>query len=189
MSDHRNDVRLLRFAVVGTSGCGKSTFAKRLSAILGLPHIELDSLFWGPNWTPVPPQEFREKVVAATAGPAWVCDGNYRPVRDIVWDRATSVVWLNYPLRVVFGRTLRRTLRRWWSKEQLFAGNRESLRMSFFSRDSILLWVLQTHTNRQREYRQLFTDPLYAHLRRIEFQRSSQAKDWLATIAASNGPD
>jgi adenylate kinase family enzyme len=182
MGERLSNTNLSRIAVVGTSGCGKSTIARHLSQRLGVSHIELDALYWGPNWIPIPADQFKEKVSAATAQPRWICDGNYSPVRDLVCSRATTVVWLNYSLSVVFGRTLRRTLHRWWSRERLFAGNRESLRMSFLSRESILLWVLQTHGERRREYRRLFAAAQFAHLERIEFEHPSQAQQWLTTV-------
>lgn len=130
---------LSRVAVVGTSCAGKTTFARKLSSILAASHVELDSLYWGPNWTPRPSEEFRAAVEIATAPSSWVCDGNYNSARDIVWKRANTIIWLNYPFRIVMNRGLRRTWRRCVSKAPLFAGNRESFRTSFFSSDSILL--------------------------------------------------
>ena len=67
-----------RINVVGTSGSGKSTISKKLAENLGVPYIELDALFWGPNWTTTPDDEFfesLEKQLTATDG--WVLDGNY----------------------------------------------------------------------------------------------------------------
>lgn len=117
-----------RVAVVGTSCSGKTTFARRLSRALDVPHVELDALYWGPGWSPAPPEDFRASVRDAISAPAWVADGNYSAVRDLVWSRATAVVWLDLPLRVVFPRALGRTLRRAITREELFGGNRESLR-------------------------------------------------------------
>ncbi|MDX1648999.1 MAG: hypothetical protein R3263_04015, partial [Myxococcota bacterium] len=104
------DPRFARVAVVGTSGAGKTVLARRLARLLGAPHVELDALHWGPGWTPAPEARFRARVTEALAGPRWVCDGNYRVVRDLVWARATAVVWLDYALPVVMGRVLARAL-------------------------------------------------------------------------------
>src|SRR4051794_37995613 len=101
-----------RVVVVGTSGSGKTTLAATLARRLCVPHVELDALHWGPHWTAVDPADFRARVAAAVAGPAWVCDGNYSPVRDLVWARADTLVWLDYPMGLVFRRVLFRTLRR-----------------------------------------------------------------------------
>ena len=106
-----------RFAVVGTTGSGKTTVARRISERLSVPHVELDALHWGPDWTPAPLQVFRERTVRALDGDAWVSDGNYGKVRDIVWRRADTVVWLDYALVVILGRLTWRTLRRIFTQE------------------------------------------------------------------------
>ena len=113
---------------------------------------------WLPEWTPRPDPAFRSMVEEAVATDEWIVDGNYSRVRDVVWPRATTVIWLNYSFPVVMYRALSRTLRRALSKEVLYSGNRESLRKAFFTRDSILLWVLKTHHRRRREYSRLLLD-------------------------------
>src|SRR5215470_14691924 len=98
-----------RVVVVGSSGTGKTTMARQLAHTFACPHIELDALYWGPNWTPR--GDFVDRVRKATAVERWVADGNYRIVRDYLWGRATALVWLNYSFPVAFGRALKRTLR------------------------------------------------------------------------------
>jgi adenylate kinase family enzyme len=87
-----------RIAIIGTTGSGKTTLAADVSQTLGLVHIELDALNWQPGWTMVPNEVFRQNVSAAVNGPHWVTDGNYRSVRDLVWERADCLVWLDYAL-------------------------------------------------------------------------------------------
>ncbi len=139
-----------RVAISG--GGGKTTMARHLAGILHVPHVELDALHWTrPNWEPPPVEEFRERVFEATAGPAWVADGNYRRVRDIVWARAQTLIYLDYPLRLVMWRTFLRTLRRARSREPLWGTQRESLRMAFASRDSLLLYIIRGSRRRRAE--------------------------------------
>ena len=133
---------LQRIVVVGTSGSGKTTIVRQLAQLLGSRLIELDALHWLPNWTEEQPDAFRRKVRDAVRAPRWIVDGNYGNVRDLIWPSATSVVWLDYSFPRVFWRVLVRTIRRNVGGEVLFGGNRESLRRSFLSRDSILLWVI-----------------------------------------------
>src|SRR5437016_1896693 len=80
-----------RIVVIGTSGSGKTTQARHLSERLGIPHVELDALHWVPGWTEAPTDALRERVTEALAGDAWLVDGNYSVVRDIVWPRADTV--------------------------------------------------------------------------------------------------
>jgi adenylate kinase family enzyme len=173
--------QLLRVAIVGTSCSGKSTLARSLATSLKAPLIELDALHWGPNWTPSPTEEFRAVVDRATAQPRWVCDGNYAMVRDLVWPRATSIVWLNYSFSLVFKRALRRTFSRCFHQTPIYAGNRESFSKSFLSRDSILLWVFNSHWRVKREYSQLFEDPRYKEVNLIKLNSASAVDQWLAT--------
>ena len=127
-----------RVVVIGTSCVGKTIFARSLAEALCCPHIELDALYWQPNWTPRPPEEFRKLVAQELSLGCWVTDGNYSVVRDLIWSRTTTVIWLNYGFPLVLWRALTRTVRRVLTQEDLFSANRESLRLAFFSRDSIL---------------------------------------------------
>jgi len=112
-----------RIVVTGTTGSGKTTLARELAAALGIPHIELDALFHGPHWTPRP--TFRADVEAAIEPGAWVCEGNYSPVNDLVCSRGTDLVWLDLPFPVFFRRLWLRTWRRYRRRELLWNGNRE----------------------------------------------------------------
>lgn len=147
--------QLKRVAVIGTSCSGKTTFAAQLAQLMRVKHIELDAIYWLPNWIPRPPDEFRTLVEEAICAEQWVLDGNYSRTRDMVWSRATALIWLNYPLPVVVYRALRRTTQRVFDKQTLYAGNRETFRRAFLSKDSILLWVLKTYYRRRREYARL----------------------------------
>jgi adenylate kinase family enzyme len=173
-----------RIDVVGTTGSGKTTMAGRLAERLGLPHVELDALYWGPDWTPVSLELFRQRIVEALSDDAWVVDGNYGMVRDLVWPRIDTVVWLDYSLAVIMARLLWRTIGRSVTGQELWHGNRESLRTSFFSRDSILLWGLQTYRRRRRNYTSLLGQPEHAHLAVVHLRSPRAARVWLATVGS-----
>lgn len=166
----------MRMIIVGTSGSGKSTLAEALSSELAIPRIELDALHWLPNWVERDDEGFRRLVAEATVGDHWVVDGNYSVVRNILWPKATDIVWLNMGRMTVFSRVLKRTLRRCFTQEKLWAGNTESLRKAFFSRDSILLWSLTTHGRNVAKYTRLRQDPAFAHLRWHEVRSARDAQ-------------
>ena len=172
-----------RISVVGTSCSGKTTFARSLSAILGFPHIELDVLHWLPGWAERPLEDFRKVVGKETSSQQWVLDGNYSKVRDIVWRRATDVIWLNYSFPLVFSRALRRTIRRAVTREELFSGNRESFRMTFFSKDSLLLWILKTYRRNRTLYRGFQKAPEWGHLQFWELHTPKEASDFLDKLS------
>ncbi len=174
-----------RVVVFGQSGSGKTTVARAIAGALGVPHIELDALYHQPNWEPTPDDEFRAKVSAALdAHPeGWVVEGNYRIIREITLPRVDTIVRLRLPFRVVYTRLVKRTLRRMWTREELWNTNRESFRLSFMSRDSILLWGIS--------HWRAHTRSLDAALREIphtapviELRSSREVDDFVGGLAA-----
>lgn len=143
-----------RIVVIGNSAAGKTTLARQFADQLACPHVELDALYWGPGWKPVAAGEFRARVAGAVAGNDRISDGNYAPVRDLIWPRATTFVWLNLPLRVVLVRGIRRSLRRAWTGEPLFAGNCETVRKAL-AWGGVPAWIVRMHGRRRREFRKL----------------------------------
>ncbi|MDH6221653.1 hypothetical protein [Streptomyces pseudovenezuelae] len=129
-----------RIALVGPVASSKSTLAAALSAHTGLPGIDLDELFWEPDWTPLDTPVFHKGVRDRLAGPAWIADGNYGgEVAEMLLERAELVLWLDLPLRVCLPRLVSRSLRRAATGEELFGGNRETCR-HLLAPDSILRW-------------------------------------------------
>ena len=166
-----------RIVVTGTTGSGKTTLARAVAVKLGLPHAEQDAWNHLKDWQEAPVQQFRAAVDAFTVQPGWIIDGNYTKANDIGWARADTLIWLDYPGELVFWRLLRRTLRRGYTRAELWNGNRESLGMNLFSRQGILAWFFRTHWKRRRE------TPLklaaYPHLQVLRFRHPGEAERWL----------
>jgi len=139
-----------RIAIRGPTGSGKSTLGHTLGQRFGLPVVDMDTLYWLPNWQAKPLNQFRTDVQAAldACPQGWICVGNYSHVQDLVLSQADTVLWLRLPFRVSFWRLFKRTVTRAWTKQPLWAGNpnQESWRQSFLSRQSILLYAI---TNRK----------------------------------------
>lgn len=168
-----------RIVVIGTTGSGKSTLAERAAVLLHCPFIELDALFWTAGWQKAPKDEFRQRVAAALAGEQWVVGGNYSVARDLIWSRADTLVWLDYPLPLVLWRLGRRTIRRIVTREPLWGGNVETWRGQFASRDSLFVWAFKTHARRRREMPVLLAQPENTHLKLLHFRKPSAAVAWL----------
>jgi adenylate kinase family enzyme len=140
-----------RVAVIGASGNGKSTLARALAERLAVPYVELDALHHGPNWAEPELEDFRRRVGEATDGDGWVADGNYEwKLGELVTDRADTVVWLDLPLPTILSRLWRRTYRRWRTREELWNGNRESIRAAFWGRGSLFVWAVRSHYRHRR---------------------------------------
>ncbi|MEV6192166.1 adenylate kinase [Streptomyces sp. NPDC051920] len=170
-----------RILVVGVTGAGKSTLARTLGERLGLAYHEMDALCYdGPDWAVN--GSFAEDVARLVAGPRWVVDSLGRPeVRDLLWGRADTVVWLDYPRHVVAPRVVCRSLRRSARREVLFGGNRETWR-GWLSPEHPVRWSWSQYTGRRQEIESLTRDPRFAPLETLRFARPGATATWLATL-------
>jgi adenylate kinase family enzyme len=164
-----------KIAVVGTTGSGKTVLAEQLADYHDVPHVELDALHWGPNWTEPTADEFRARVQAALPDAGWVVDGHYGgKLGDLVLGQADLVVWLDPPLRTILGRLWTRTLRRIRAGDELWGGNRETWRGAFLSRKSLFVWALKTHFRRRRTL-----SSELAPLNAVRLRSRGEADAWL----------
>jgi adenylate kinase family enzyme len=160
----------LRVSVVGTSGSGKTTLGRALAARLQIPFIELDSIVHQANWVALPDVEFCARVAAVAGGERWVIDGNYHVVRDLVWDRATTIVWLDLPRWQIMAQVIWRSVSRAATGAELWNGNRERWG-ALLDRDHPIRWAWRTYHERRQRYEQLL-DARWVRLRsRREMQR------------------
>jgi len=171
-----------RINVVGTTGSGKTTTARLLANRLGLRHIEMDALSWKPNWEMTPRDQLPGLVDTATAGSDWVVDGNYSAVRDVLWPKLDTLIWLDYSFPRVFTQLFVRTIRRSITREELWNGCRERFAISFFSKDSILLWCLKTYWKRRRNYPGILSRPEFNHITVFRFRSPKQFRNWFERI-------
>jgi adenylate kinase family enzyme len=144
----------LRFSVIGTSGSGKTTLARALAARLQIPFIELDSIFHQANWVALPEDAFRVRVSALLAGECWVVDGNYAAVRELVWERATTIVWLDLPRWQIMAQVIWRSVGRAATGAELWNGNRERWNM-LLTADHPIRWAWRTYHERRRHFEEL----------------------------------
>ncbi|MFD9006532.1 adenylate kinase [Streptomyces sp. NPDC059582] len=170
-----------RILVVGVTGAGKSTLARALSDRWGMPYHEMDALYFnGPDWAVN--DRFIEDVAQLTTGTRWIIDSlGYPEVRDLLWERADSVIWLDYSKRVVMPRVLRRSFRRTVTREALFGGNRETWR-GWLSREHPAWWAWSQHTIRRRDIERRARDPRFAPLEVRHFGHPEDAAKWLASV-------
>jgi adenylate kinase family enzyme len=169
-----------RVLVAGITGSGKTTFARELAVRAGLPFHEMDALYHGPGWVPL--ESFVDDVERISREDSWVFDSHgYEQVRDLVWSRADTVVWLSYPRVVVMSRVLRRSFGRAWKGDEIFNGNTETF-SDWLDPEHPVQWAWTKYGARRDDIRARFADPDYAHLRKVRLTGPYDARRWLDVV-------
>ncbi|MCK4339248.1 MAG: DNA topology modulation protein [Candidatus Cloacimonetes bacterium] len=84
-----------KILILGSSGSGKSTFAKKLGELLNIEVVHLDLHYWKPNWINTPREEWKEKLKVLLQKDCWIMDGNYASSLDLRLKHADTVIFLN----------------------------------------------------------------------------------------------
>jgi adenylate kinase family enzyme len=94
---------MARIVIIGNSGGGKSTLARRLSEREGIPHIEIDRLLWQEGWRLTPTEVYDREHEAIIQGESWIIDGlgQQASIQRRI-SRATKVILIDMPLWVHF---------------------------------------------------------------------------------------
>ena len=171
-----------RINVVGTTGSGKTTLAKNLSKKFSYQRVELDALWWDANWTNPTVEVFRQRVEEAVSSDSWVVDGNYGAVRDIVWERVETIIWLDYPLWLILLQLFKRTVRRLTANEEIWNGNRERFVTAFLSKESLFVWAFQSYWRNKRRYSMLLAQNQHTHLQAIHLTSPRQTREFLSSL-------
>lgn len=165
-----------RVLVIGVSGSGKSTLAHALSQKLGLPFVPTDDLYWKPNWQRVSTKALRASLDAITQAPRWVLDGNFDDLRELVWARADTILWLDYPRHIVLPRLVRRNIGWYISQEPVWSENT----MTFEKALSGIQHSLRGHAGKRQMYPEWLEACSHAQVRC--FRRPSEAARWLESL-------
>jgi len=173
-----------RIVIIGRTGSGKTTLGRKVAAFLGVPHVELDSLFFGPDFSTVPLEVLRERTVNAIAGDQWVTDGNKSAVRDLVWPRADTIVWLDYSIWVSLWRLGRRAMWRTsvLQEQAKESGGRKGLPVKFIAGAKGVLRALRSHRGQRKEYPLLFALPENQHIAVVRLHSPRETQTWLERV-------
>ncbi|MEM9080462.1 MAG: adenylate kinase [Verrucomicrobiota bacterium] len=164
---------ICRLQIIGSSNSGKSTLGARLSRETGYPLVELDALNWEPDWQGLNqhnPEEFRRRVRQATSHEKWIVAGNYSEFsRELIWPKADAIIILDLPLLLLTIRLLKRSWKRWRTKELLWGTNYEKFWSHFkiWSDESLLKWLWQNYHRQRANNLEARSDPRWAHLKFI----------------------
>ena len=86
--------------VIGCPGAGKSTFARKLQELTGLPLYYLDMIWHKPDRTNISREEFDRRIREIVSQDAWIIDGNYNRTLELRMRECDTVFFLDYPLEV-----------------------------------------------------------------------------------------
>lgn len=86
-----------RVLVIGCPGAGKSTFARRLRDVTGLPLYYLDMMWHKPDRTTVTREQFDSRLQSILKRDAWIIDGNYARTLPQRLEYCDTVFFLDFP--------------------------------------------------------------------------------------------
>lgn len=181
-----------RIHVIGNSCSGKSTLGERLARVLDVPFVELDAINWQPNWVGLnatDPEEFVRRIREATADDGWVVAGSYMSFsQEAFWSRLETVIWLDLPLPQLVWRVLKRSWRRWRSKELLWGMNYEQFwpqLMIWRKEESLLWWLVTQHGRKRRNMLACMADPRWSHIRFIRLTSLREVEAFAGLIEST----
>ena len=174
-----------RIHVIGNSASGKSTLAAKLAEALDASLVELDAINWQPGWVGLNdtnPDELERRIRDATMGECWVVAGSYEKFSQrTIWPRLDTVVWLDLPMPLLLWRALRRSWKRWRSRELIWGTNYERFwpqLMIWRKNDSLLAWIITQHTRKRNDMMAHLSDPRWAHIRFVRLTSSREVEEF-----------
>jgi len=168
-----------RVLVMGSSGSGKSTFARRLSEMIGAPFVSLDALYWKPGWVASDNTEFDARVTEIARQPRWVMDGNYTRygAGELRRQNSDTVIWFDLPRRTCMLGIIRRIAGSYGQvRPEMAEGCPERIDFEFFR----YVWK---YRREQRPNLLAYFEGLRTDQALVCFTDRTQANDYLKTLA------
>lgn len=93
-----------RILIIGGNGSGKTTMARQLAGITGLPLCHLDALYWTDHWQPRERSSFLALLQTELEKPEWILDGNMKRTLPLRLQYCDTVIYLDFwGVRCFFG--------------------------------------------------------------------------------------
>jgi len=173
-----------RINIIGTTGSGKSTLAKALSEQMDYPYVQMDQLFWKPNWQETSDEDLFSKLTKALSDETWVLDGNFSRTNELKWDRVDTIIWLDFGYIRTLCQLVKRTIVRAISRQELWpgTGNKESFFKTFMTKDSILVWFIRSYHKNRIKYSELMRSTEYSHIEMIRLKSPSEIQNFIKQV-------
>lgn len=168
-----------RVVVIGSSGAGKSTFARRLGAATGFPVTHIDQLFWQPGWVQTPKPLYLERLAAVVEEDCWIIEGVNASTLDLRLPRADLLIWLERSRLACLWRVARRVVSSYGSvRPDMAPGCPEQLP------DFGFLTYIWTFDSRIAPRIEAAIDNHGMRERTVRLTSDADAEAWLATLDA-----
>lgn len=129
-----------KIVIVGVSASGKSTFARKIAEKIKLPVIHVNTIIWKPGWQPIGNEETAKKLKKIGSKEEWIIEGYItKEVRAFIFDRADTIIYLDYPPIVATLRYLKRWLKHRKNPRPELTGSPEKFDWEFMK----LVWNKQ----------------------------------------------
>lgn len=168
-----------KFAVIGFTGSGKTTFSRALSEVVDSPHIELDRIYWKANWERPSHDEFVHNLSKSITGVepsfGWIADGSHEESREYIWTRCDVIIWLDYSKKIILSRYIKRFLSNYFTSRTLWGLNKESFYRSFLNKNtSIVKKLLEDYADTRAL--------IFEDLKQYTFRKRKNGKDEVKII-------
>ena len=172
-----------RILIYGVCGSGKTTIARRLGELTGLPWHEADQLTWDPGWVMVPDDVQRERIAEICANDEWILDTAYAKWIEFPMSRVELIIGLDYSRSRTFWQLLRRTIARSIDKKLVCNGNVETLK-GMLSRESILIWHSKSFARKRARMRNWHSSQTKFEV--ILFKNPKELDRWLMDLVVEH---
>jgi adenylate kinase family enzyme len=173
-----------RIIILGPCGAGKSTFARQLTEVLGIPLVHLDKLYWKPGWVESENEDFLNRLKQILEQPTWIVDGNYTGKMSSRFEAADTIIYMDYPKWIYFPRILKRIITSYGRvRPDMAEGCPEQFDWEFivycwrFRRDTTPKIVRQIAKCGQQ------IESVQGRKKILEFKRPKQLRLWLDQLA------
>jgi len=138
----------MKIVILGYSGAGKSTFAKKLHLHYDIPVLYLDTVHFAANWVERNDYDMETDMRQFMKQDAWILEGNYRRLCPNRYQEADQIfVFKMNRFLCIYHVIQRRIKYRHHQRESIAKGCKEKIDFSFF------MWVLFTgRTKRRRKF-------------------------------------
>ena len=170
-----------RVMVIGQPGSGKSTFARALGDVTGLPVVHIDMIHWQSGWRERSREEKDRLTRAVHARDAWIFEGGHSRTWPERLARADTLIWLDVPLPLRLWRVIRRAVTGLGrTRPDMPPGCPERLGRGFLE---FLAYIWRTRRTSRAAMQAIFDVPP-AHLRLHRLGSRADVRRYLAAVPA-----